>query len=263
MAADPARPRAQSQAARRGRPRRDETGPDLPSAAKASQIGAGHPGLAAQARRSRRTARRGADGSRWAAISSSSRIGAAPSRRCRTRSACASTRPISSAFCSPVEHTLAGISLGPCPTTRSERCGPSSVRPAARSRSRPARQRLQVVVLDVDRRARRQIASSSVPVERELGPGKRRCRPARCGAGRWRPAARRRLRRATAAIATPVSAMMRSKPVEARRLAHVVARAGGCAAAWRARTGRRGCGSRDRSTGSGGRGSGGARRPGR
>ena len=46
--------------------------------------------------------------------------------------------PTSSAFCSPVEQSSAGIAFGRWRTRRSERCGPSSVRPAARSRSRPS-----------------------------------------------------------------------------------------------------------------------------
>ena len=60
----------------------------------------------------RRTAPPAVSASRWAVISSSSRIGAAPSRRSATSSACASTRPSSSAFCSPVEQSRAGMRLG-------------------------------------------------------------------------------------------------------------------------------------------------------
>ena len=61
-------------------------------------------------------------------------------RRSFRRSAAHATsiRPTSSAFCSPVEQSSAGMSFGRWRTSRSERCGPSSVRPAARSRSRPA-----------------------------------------------------------------------------------------------------------------------------
>ena len=51
--------------------------------------------------------------------------------------ACETTSPISSAFCSPVEQSSAGMSLAEWRTSRSARCGPSRVRPAARSRLRP------------------------------------------------------------------------------------------------------------------------------
>ena len=53
-----------------------------------------------------------------------------------TRRAWARTRPISRAFCSPVEAIPAGMSFGPWRTRRSEACGPTRVRPAARSRAR-------------------------------------------------------------------------------------------------------------------------------
>ena len=55
---------------------------------------------------------------------------------CLIKPACASTRRISSAFCSPVEASAAGMFLPACATTRSDKCGPSSVRPAAASRAR-------------------------------------------------------------------------------------------------------------------------------
>ncbi|MNY37220.1 hypothetical protein D3C86_1717670 [compost metagenome] len=52
-----------------------------------------------------------------------------------------STSPISSAFCSPVEPSAAGMAFCACTTSRSTRCGPDVVRPAARSRPRAACQR--------------------------------------------------------------------------------------------------------------------------
>src|SRR5450756_124077 len=74
-------------------------------------------------------------GSRWATTSSSSSSGAKPVISL-IRRACASTSRISSAFCSPVEASDARIPLPAWVTLRSDRCGPSSVRPAAASRAR-------------------------------------------------------------------------------------------------------------------------------
>ena len=68
-----------------------------------------------------------------------------------TNWACASARPISSAFCSPVEAVPAGMSFGPWRTRRSEACGPTRVRPAARSRCEPSR-KVPVAVLGIDGR---------------------------------------------------------------------------------------------------------------
>ena len=90
---------------------------------------------ARRGRQARRRARRGVSGSRCAITSSSSSIGAKPVISLISP-ACASTRRISSAFCSPVEASRAGMPLPAWVTARSDRCGPSSVRPAAASRAR-------------------------------------------------------------------------------------------------------------------------------
>ena len=158
---------------RRGPPRRGEIGPDPAERGEGLGIGAGHPCLAAQRDdflEQRGAPQRGRDGprSRRAAGSAQPRRGAGA-----TRSAWARTRPISSAFCSPVEHTLAGISLGPCADDRGRSgAGPRSVRPAARSRSRPARERRDVVVLDVDGRPCAARSASSVPTRASSAQGK-------------------------------------------------------------------------------------------
>ena len=75
--------------------------------------------------------------SRWAAISSRRMTGVSPVSDATSR-AWARTRPMRSAFCSPVEQLSAAICFGPWRTSRSERCGPKSVRPAAASRGRSA-----------------------------------------------------------------------------------------------------------------------------
>ena len=94
--------------------------------------------------------------SRWAAISSRRRIGGTPPRRAAESSAWAKTRLTSSAFCSPVEQILAGMSLGPWVEGEIAAMGPDRVRPAARSRSAIARQVARVLIFDIDRRPLRQ-----------------------------------------------------------------------------------------------------------
>ena len=56
-----------------------------------------------------------------------------------TSRAWARISPTSSAFCSPVEPSAAGMSFWAWRTSKSTRCGPVSVRPAARSKAARAR----------------------------------------------------------------------------------------------------------------------------
>ena len=58
---------------------------------------------------------------------------------------------MSRAFCSPVEASAAGMFLLACVTTRSDKCGPSSVRPAAASRIAIVLQQRAVAILDFNR----------------------------------------------------------------------------------------------------------------
>ncbi len=152
-------------------------------------------------------------GSRWAATSSSSRIGGSP-RRSATSSAWARTRPSRSAFCSPVELRAAGMSLTRWVTARSWRWGPSErptrsrvaravgARARARDRRRPSpraqgrRGRIRRPErLPGARRARRRCA-------RGLRPAARHARPF---AARARPASRHRDRPRRAACCGPAS----------------------------------------------------------
>ena len=84
--------------------------------AESRRVGAGHPHLRAEIRQCVVQSARGGAGSRWATISSSSMSGAKPVISLISP-AWASTRRISSAFCSPVEasarrNTLAGMGDG-------------------------------------------------------------------------------------------------------------------------------------------------------
>ena len=166
--------RAQRQEARSGPPRRAKIAPVPPSAEKASgsvpDIHAwlprrddfveqrGPPQRVEVGRRSRRAA---GSARRLRGAGRRGRSGRAPGR-----SAGPSARPWST--------PCAGISLGPWPTSRSERCGPSSVRPAARSRSRAGAQRCAVVVLDLDGGHALARSASSVPTSASSAHGKRR-----------------------------------------------------------------------------------------
>ena len=129
-------------------------------------------------------------GSRCAATSSRSRIGVMPLMPA-TSSACARMSPISSAFCSPVEESAAGMSFSAKTMSRSLRCGPSSVRPAARSAARPALEHAARYQSSASAALRPAIALSKSPASASRPAGKadaRRCRR-RCG----RPKQRRRL----------------------------------------------------------------------
>ncbi len=111
-------------------------------------------------------------GSRCAATSSSSRIGAVPAisrgqprmRKNDARSAAPSVRRSSKArpACPSAEWR----------TSRSARCGPSSVRPAARSRARPAGERLRAAVPRRRPPARSPICLSRRPSSADRGRGK-------------------------------------------------------------------------------------------
>ena len=148
------------------------TSAPAPEIGEGGGVGAGQEHLAAEARRARRTARpdgadRNARRSRRAARSATMPDISATSR------AWASTRPTSSAFCSPVEALAAAASFGPCQTARSPTCGPISVRPAAASRPRLSRKMRAIAVLGRQRRA---VGDErlDLALEREPRPGKGR-----------------------------------------------------------------------------------------
>ena len=138
--------------------------------------------------------------------------------------------------------------LGPWPTSRSERCGPSSVRPAARSRSRPGAQRCDVVVLDLDGRPRRRVRFERA-LERQLGPRETASpdRARRAGASIAASSSATASARA-AAMATPVSAMMQLEALEARGVAHAVGQQAVALLHGALELAERACDSRDRST---------------
>ena len=117
--------------------------------------------------------------------------------------ACASTRRISSAFCSPVEASAAGTPLPAWVTLRSVRCGPSSVRPAAASRAR-----LSCSTGGSGPRSRPRCAAAAA------APSSRRARYRRCGnpgalsrAAASAPASRATVSARAAATATATSAV--------------------------------------------------------
>ncbi len=106
-----------------------------PSSVKSSGPGAGHKGLRAQA----------ADFIIEGCTAARVKMGrdlvqqagsAARRNRAQARGALARISEISSAFCSPVEQSLAGTPLAAKTASRSARWGPTSVRPAAMSRGR-------------------------------------------------------------------------------------------------------------------------------
>ena len=168
---------------------------------------------------------------------------AAPARSA-TRSARARIRPISSAFCSPVEQSDAGWSLPRWVTMRSVRCGPARVRPAAASRDRPSASACGEIRL---------VAA----LEREAGAGER-------AFGRLRRAARRApRRRRLRASATPRRharpSAPRARSARPRRAAHP-RQAICCGRASPLRSGRHAWRGRDRAPGPAGRGSGGGPR---
>ena len=145
-------------------------------------------------------------GSRCAAISSSSRIGAdaghfarsAAHAKGRGRPAAPSARRSS--------RVRPAWPSAEWRTSRSERCGPSSVRPAARSRVAAGGERCAQHFLDLDGRAFADLPFDGA-VERERGAAGRGRRPA---AWRSSPTSSRTSSLRAAAIATPVSAICAS-----------------------------------------------------
>ena len=91
-----------------------------------------------------------------------------------TSRAWASTSRISSAFCSPVEPSAAGMSLVRARPARSVRCGPSSVRPAAGVAGAVVAQDRAVAVLDHRRRGGPSSISSIQPDSAIAADGKGR-----------------------------------------------------------------------------------------
>ena len=146
------------------------------------------------------------------------RRAAAAARCCvisATSPACASTSPISSAFCSPVEAWLAAMPFGPYSTSRSVRCGPSVVRPAAASRARFVAQHRAVAILHLGRGQLHQ-GVLDPSVERDAGPGKRRSADRDCAAARQRAAAPSR-RAPPRPRSRPRRSRARSRRASARR----------------------------------------------
>ena len=174
------------------------------------------------ASREKSAARRPA--SRCAATSSRSRIGVMPLISA-TSSACARIRPISSAFCSPVEESAAGMSFSAKMTSRSLRCGPSEraargavggARSPRARRDTKAPSRRRCVRRSRDRSRRRgairpagkataSAASAQRSAQREAPPSRRARAPPRRRARRAPP----RPRRARPALALSSSSRLR------------------------------------------------------
>ena len=185
----------------------------------------------------------------------------APSRRRATSSAWARMRPISSAFCSPVEHSRAGMRLrrvgdeqiGAVRAIERAPGGPVALAPVA--------QALDVGVLDLDRGQALEIGFERA-FEREGRGGKRRMRIARRALGHERGERGDGL----GARRGDGDARLRHEqfePFEARGIAHAVGEQAVALLHGALETRRRWCDSRGRSRGSDGRGSGAARSRGR
>ena len=174
-------------------------------------VGAGQPGLGAKAAQRLEQRRPGAphrDGPR-------PRRGAG-SAAARPRRRAAAPRPGSgstrSAFCWPVEQSLAGRPEARSWTTRSLRCGPTAVVPVSASWRRAAARAVGEALLDVERRHASASQASTCPSSASSGWGK----PA---GGSIRAAARpRTVSRRAAATATPAAAIWRSSAREPGRV---------------------------------------------